>query len=141
MWRRRTLVGLGLALLHLVLAATVVLECADAAWAPSYVDGDDRDARPLPLSEPLPALAGEPDGVIPRPRARAGSSQPASVSTLHLSPGFLSPRGSRAARRSYRGGDPTVEEVRMFGLGAQELMLILLIARRRECLTPGCPRL
>jgi hypothetical protein len=53
MWRRRTLVVLGLALLHLVLAATVVLECAecaDAAWAPSYVDGDDRDARPLPLS-------------------------------------------------------------------------------------------
>jgi hypothetical protein len=71
MWRRRTLVVLGLALLHLGLAATVALEWADPAWAASYVDGDDRDARPLSLSEPLPALAGAPGGVIPLPAALA----------------------------------------------------------------------
>jgi len=50
MWERRTLVVLGLTLLQLVLAATVTLETADVGWAPSYFDGDDGDARPLPLS-------------------------------------------------------------------------------------------
>lgn len=68
---RRTLVVLGLALLHLVLALTVTLETADVAWAPSYFDGDDGDAGPLPLSERLPALAGAPGGVIPRLAALA----------------------------------------------------------------------
>ena len=58
MWERRTLVVLGLMFLHLVLAATVTLESADVAWAPSYFDGDDGDGAPLPLSERLPALAG-----------------------------------------------------------------------------------
>ena len=65
MWRRRTLVVLGLALLHLLLAATVTLETADVAWAPSYLDGDDRDATRFPLSERLCALAGAPAGLIP----------------------------------------------------------------------------
>ena len=65
MWRRRTLAVLGLALLHLVLAATVTLETADVAWARSYVDGDDRDAPRLPLSERLPALADAPAGLVP----------------------------------------------------------------------------
>jgi len=65
MWERRALVGLGLALLHLVLVATVTLETADFAWAPSYFDGDDGDAGPLPLSERLPALASAAGGVIP----------------------------------------------------------------------------
>ncbi len=62
MWRR-TLVVLGLALLHLLLAATVTLETADVAWAPSYIDGDDRDATRF--SERLCALAGAPAGLIP----------------------------------------------------------------------------
>jgi len=62
---RRTLVVLGLVLLHLALAATVTLETADVAWAPSYFDGDDGDSAPLPLSERLPALAGATSGVIP----------------------------------------------------------------------------
>lgn len=62
----RTLAVLGLVLLHLVLAATVVvLETADVAWAPSYFDGDDGDATPLPLSERLPALADAPGAMIP----------------------------------------------------------------------------
>lgn len=62
----RTLGVLGLVLLHLVLAATVVvLETDDVAWAPSYFDGDDGDATPLPLSERLAALAGASDGMIP----------------------------------------------------------------------------
>jgi hypothetical protein len=65
MWERRTLVVLGLALLHLALAATVTLETADVAWAPSYFDGDDGDTGPLPLSERLPALAAAAGGVIP----------------------------------------------------------------------------
>jgi hypothetical protein len=65
MWKRRTLVVLGLALLHLALAATVTLETADVAWVPSYFDGDDGDSAPLPLSERLPALAGAAGGVIP----------------------------------------------------------------------------
>jgi hypothetical protein len=65
MWERRTLVVLGLALLHLVLAATVTLETADVAWAPSYFDGDDGDTAPLQLSERLPALAGAAGGMIP----------------------------------------------------------------------------
>ena len=65
MRERRTLVVLGLALLHLALAAPVTLATADVAWAPSYFDGDDGDAAPLPLSERLPALAGAPGGVIP----------------------------------------------------------------------------
>jgi hypothetical protein len=66
MWERRTLVVLGLALLHLVLAATVMLETADVAWAPSYFDGGaDDDGGPLPLSERLPALVGAAGGLIP----------------------------------------------------------------------------
>lgn len=65
MRNRRTLLGLGLALLHLVLGATVALETADVAWAPGYVDGADGDATPLPLSERLPALAGAPGAMIP----------------------------------------------------------------------------
>jgi hypothetical protein len=65
MRERRALVVLGLALLQLVLAATVTLETADVAWAPSYFDGDDGDAGPLPLSERLPALAGAASGLIP----------------------------------------------------------------------------
>jgi hypothetical protein len=65
MRERRTLVALGLTLLQLVLAATVTLETADVAWAPSYFDGDDGDARPLPLSERLPALAGSACGWTP----------------------------------------------------------------------------
>jgi len=65
MWERRTLVALGLVLLPLALAATVTLETADVAWAPSYFDGDDGDARPLPLSEWLPALAGSTGGLTP----------------------------------------------------------------------------
>jgi hypothetical protein len=65
MRERRTLVVLGLALLHLALAATVTLETADVAWAPSYFDRDDGDTAPLPLSERLPALAGAADGMIP----------------------------------------------------------------------------
>lgn len=65
MWERRTLVVLGLALLHLVLAATVTGETADFAWAPSYFDGDDGDARPLPLSDRLAALIGAAGGVMP----------------------------------------------------------------------------
>ncbi len=64
MWERRTLVALGLVLLPLALAATVTLETADVAWAPSYFD-DDGDARPLPLSERLPALAGSARGLTP----------------------------------------------------------------------------
>ena len=56
---------LGLALLHLALAATVALETADVAWAPSYFDGDAGDAAPLPLSERLPARAGAPAAMIP----------------------------------------------------------------------------
>jgi len=55
-------VALGLALLHLILVGTVTLETADVAWAPSYFDGDDGAARPLPLSERLP----------PWPAPRAG---------------------------------------------------------------------
>jgi hypothetical protein len=86
MWRRRTLVVLGLALLHLVLAATVVLECADVAWAPSYVDGDDRDARPLPLSERLPAPVGAPGGVILLPAALALVAARPSASPRRVEP-------------------------------------------------------
>lgn len=63
--RGRTLVVVGLALLHLILAATVTLETADVAWAPGYFDGDDGDSTPLPLSERLPALAGAAGGLIP----------------------------------------------------------------------------
>jgi len=62
---RRTLVVLGLVLLHLVLAATVTLETADVAWAPSYFDGADGDAQPLPLSERLPVLAVGAGGLTP----------------------------------------------------------------------------
>jgi hypothetical protein len=61
----RTLAVLGLALLHLALAATVTLETADVGWAPSYFDGAAGDDAPLPLSERLPALAGDPGAVIP----------------------------------------------------------------------------
>ena len=105
MWERRTVVVLGLAMLHLVLAATVTLETADVAWAPSYFDGDDGDTAALPLSERLPALAGAAGGPAPgRARARplprstprvassplavAGGFPPASWSNLH-------PRGGR----------------------------------------------
>ncbi len=57
-----------------LLAATVTLETADVAWAPSYFDGDDGDARPLPLSERLPALAGARGGAEPAAgRARGWS--------------------------------------------------------------------
>lgn len=63
--RKRLLVTLGLVLLHLALAATVTLETADVAWAPSYFDGDDGDSAPLPLSERLPALAGAAAGLSP----------------------------------------------------------------------------
>ena len=61
MWERRILAALGL-VLQLLLAGTVTLETADVAWAPSYFDDDDGDARPLPLSERLPALAGSAAG-------------------------------------------------------------------------------
>jgi hypothetical protein len=63
MWERRTIVVLGLALLHLLLAATVTLETADFAWAPSYFDGGDDDAGPFLLSDRLPALAGDAGGL------------------------------------------------------------------------------
>jgi hypothetical protein len=89
MWERRTLVVLGLALLQLVLAATVTLETADVAWAPSYFDGDDGDTAALPLSERLPALAGAAGGMIAllaalavvatRPRAGPRRGVPARV--------------------------------------------------------------
>ena len=115
MRERRTLVVLGLALLHLALAATVTLETADVAWAPSYFDGDDGDTAPLPLSERLPALAGAAGGMIPllaalavparvrsrarplprstprvasSPRAVAGGFPPASCSNLHPRGGY-----------------------------------------------------
>jgi len=65
MWKRRTLVVLGLMLVHLVLAATVILETPDVAWVPSYFDGADGDTVPFPLSERLPALAGAASGLIP----------------------------------------------------------------------------
>ena len=67
MGTRRTLVVLGLALLPLLVAATVTLETADVAWAPSYFDGDDYDAAPLPLSERLPALGDPAPGVVALP--------------------------------------------------------------------------
>ncbi len=83
------LVALGRALLPLVLAATVTLETADVARAPSYFDGDDGDARPLPLSERLPALAGSAGELAPllaalavvavRPPAGGGRVAPARV--------------------------------------------------------------
>ena len=89
MRERRTLVVLGLVLLQLALAATVTLETADVAWAPSYFDGDDGDTAPLPLSERLPALAGAAGGMIPllaalavlatRPRAGPRPGAPARV--------------------------------------------------------------
>jgi len=66
----RTLAALGLAL-QLLLSGSVTLETADVAWAPSYFDGDDGDARPLPLSERLPALAGSAGGTPPPPAALA----------------------------------------------------------------------
>ena len=64
MWERRILAALGL-VLQLLLAGTVTLETADVEWAPSYFDDDDGDARPLPLSERLPALAGSAGGTTP----------------------------------------------------------------------------
>jgi hypothetical protein len=89
MWERRTVVVLGLAMLHLALAATVTLETADVAWAPSYFDGDDGDTAALPLSERLPALAGAAGGMIAlvaalavvatRPRAGPRRGVPARV--------------------------------------------------------------
>jgi len=75
MWERRILAALGLAL-PLFLAGTVTLETADVAWAPSYFDDDDGDARPLPLSERLPALAGSAGGTTPLPAALAAVAVP-----------------------------------------------------------------
>jgi len=91
MWERRTLVVLGLALLQLVLAATVTLDAADVAWVPSYFDGDDGDTAPLPLSERLPALAGAAGGMIPLLAALA---------VLATRPGAGPRRGAPARVRS-----------------------------------------
>src|SRR5882672_3369311 len=109
MWERRTLVVLGLAMLHLALAATVTLETADVAWAPSYFDGDDGDTAALPLSERLPALAGAAGGMIALLAALA-----VVATRPRAGPRRGAPRGRTDRSRRDAGG-----------LG------------RRECLTPG----
>lgn len=86
MWPRRALVVVGLVLLHLVLAATVTLEAADVAWVPSYFDGDDGDAGPLPLSERLPALAAAAGGVLPLLAALAMAVMPPPAGPRRVAP-------------------------------------------------------
>lgn len=84
--RRRTLVVVGLALLQLILAATVTVETADVAWAPGYFDGDDGDSAPLPLSERLPALASPAAGLIPRLVALAAAAAPPPAGPRRIAP-------------------------------------------------------
>jgi hypothetical protein len=83
--RRRPLV-VGLALLHLILAATVTLDTADVEWAPGYFDGDAGDSTPLPLSERLPALADAAGGSIPRLAALAVVTGPPPAGPCRVAP-------------------------------------------------------
>ena len=84
--RRRTLVVVGLALLHLILAATVTVETADVAWTPSYFDADDGDSAPPPLSERLPALAGVAGRSIPLLAALAVVTGPPPAGPRRVAP-------------------------------------------------------